>query len=236
MKQQLLLYRWIALPTALFLISLGLLYGSATTMSSKTMSSNQKQPQQPPRSNSIELSLGTPTSSHAGSSRSAFHAVKQARTPALPGSQGVIYTEAQAARGQVVYDKQCASCHGLRLEGGSASALSGGKFADRWGRGDKSVDDLYYITRTQMPFGAGNTLSRQQYIDSVAYMLKANGYKAGTRELPADPAFLKKIKIESQGPMKEAFHTSADSEAGAPTANAAKASPDPCRKAHRSRN
>lgn len=119
--------------------------------------------------------------------------------------QDGIYTEAQAARGQAVYDKKCASCHGLRLEGASASALSGGKFADRWARGDKSVDDLYYITRTQMPFGAGNTLSKQQYIDSVAYMLKANGYKAGTRELPADPAFLKQIKIEAQGSIKEGF-------------------------------
>src|SRR5262249_27292499 len=62
-----------------------------------------------------------------------------------PYRQGGIYTDAQAARGQAVYDRKCASCHGLRLEGGSASALSGGKFADRWARGDKSVDDLYYI-------------------------------------------------------------------------------------------
>src|SRR5262245_489298 len=55
-------------------------------------------------------------------------------------------------------------------------------------RGDKTVDDLYYITRTQMPFGAGNTLSKQQYIEVVAYMLKTNGYKAGSKELPADSA------------------------------------------------
>ncbi len=140
--------------------------------------------------------------------------------------QGAIYTDAQAARGQAVYDKKCASCHGSRLEGGSASALSGDKFADRWARGDKSVDDLYYITRTQMPFGAGNTLSRQQYIDTVAYLLKDNGYKAGTRELPADPAFLKQIKIETQGSPKEGFiPTQAESEAGASTsANGPKAS------------
>src|SRR5215475_9752765 len=146
-----------------------------------------------------------------------------------PSQQEGIYTDAQAARGQAVYDKKCASCHGLRLEGGSATALSGGKFADRWSRGDKSVDDLYYITRTQMPFGAGNTLSKQQYIDTVAYMLKANGYKAGTRELPADPAFLKQIKIETQGQMKEGIiQTQAEREAGAPTAaNSANASPDP---------
>src|SRR5215813_10864005 len=133
-----------------------------------------------------------------------------------PSQQEGIYTDAQAARGQAVYDKKCASCHGLRLEGGSATALSGGKFADRWARGDKSVDDLYYITRTQMPFGAGNTLSKQQYIDTVAYMLKANGYKGGARELPADPAVLKQIKIESQGSPKDGFaQNPAEGEAGA---------------------
>src|SRR5262245_30168611 len=146
--------------------------------------------------------------------------------------QGGIYTDAQAARGQAVYDKKCASCHGLRLEGGSASALSGGKFADRWARGDKSVDDLYYIARTQMPFGAGNTLSKQQYIDTVAYMLKANGYKAGTRELPADPAFLNRIKIETQGSLKEgAVQTPVEGEAGASAStNGAVGAPDPSSK------
>src|SRR5215475_105826 len=146
-----------------------------------------------------------------------------------PSQQEGIYTDAQAARGQAVYDKKCASCHGLRLEGGSATALSGGKFADRWARGDKSVDDLYYITRTQMPFGAGNTLSKQQYIDTVAYILKANGYKAGTRELPADPALLKQIKIEPQGSLKEGvIQTQPESDAGDSTsANGVKASIDP---------
>src|SRR5687768_811670 len=95
--------------------------------------------------------------------------ISSTQKPSQLAPQNGIYTDAQAARGQAVYDKKCASCHGLRLEGASASALSGGKFADRWARGDKSVDDLYFITRTQMPFGAGNTLSKQQYIDTVAY-------------------------------------------------------------------
>ncbi|MGH9856182.1 MAG: PQQ-binding-like beta-propeller repeat protein, partial [Blastocatellia bacterium] len=127
---------------------------------------------------------------------------------------------------------RCASCHGLRLEGGSASALSGGKFADKWGHGDKTVDDLYYITRTQMPFGAGNTLSRQQYIDVVAYMLKANGYKPGARELAANPALLKQIKIVTKGSLKEGFiQTQAEN---APNSSAtpapANGAPDPTSK------
>lgn len=131
--------------------------------------------------------------------------------------QGGIFTEAQATRGQAVYDKKCASCHGLRLEGATASALTGARFAAKWGQGDKTVDDLYFITRTTMPFGAGNSLTRQQYIDSVAYVLKANGYRAGSKELPADSAFLKQIKIETQGSSKEGLIAAkAESETAAP--------------------
>ncbi|HWQ33488.1 MAG TPA: PQQ-binding-like beta-propeller repeat protein [Blastocatellia bacterium] len=117
--------------------------------------------------------------------------------------QSGIYTEAQAARGQALYDARCASCHGLQLEGGSASPLAGSRFMAKWGRGDKSVDDLYFITRTQMPYGAGNTLTPQEYIDIVAYMLRASGWSAGTVELAADSAQLKQIRIVPQGSGKE---------------------------------
>ncbi len=114
-----------------------------------------------------------------------------------------IFTEAQARRGQALYDSRCASCHGLRLDGGSADPLAGGKFMAKWGQGNHNVDELYYITRTQMPYGAGGTLSNRQYIDIVAYMLKANGYQAGPRELTTASASLKQIKIEPQGSLKE---------------------------------
>jgi alcohol dehydrogenase (cytochrome c) len=140
-----------------------------------------------------------------------------------------VFTDAQAARGQSVYDARCASCHGLRLEGGSASALAGGKFADKWGRGDKTVDDLFFITRTQMPYGAGGTLSAQQYIDTVAYLLKANGFKPGGRELTDNSALLKQIKIEAQNSLKEGIAQSA-AEPGAGSPAAAKAAADPTTK------
>ncbi len=112
------------------------------------------------------------------------------------------YTQAQARRGEKLYDKNCATCHGLKLEAGSAAPLKGSRFMAKWGRGH-SVDELYYIIRTQMPYGAGGTLSRQQYINIVAYILKTNGYRQGTRELAAAPASLKKIKIAPQSSLKE---------------------------------
>lgn len=112
-----------------------------------------------------------------------------------------LFTEAQAQRGQSLYAAKCASCHGASLEGGSASALSGSKFAVKWT--GKSVDDLYFITRTQMPYGAGGTLSNKEYLDIVVYLLKGNGYTTGTRELTMDAATLKSLKIQPQGSIKD---------------------------------
>ena len=112
-----------------------------------------------------------------------------------------IFTEAQAQRGQALYAAKCASCHGASLEGATASALSGSKFAGKWS--GKSVDDLYFITRTQMPYGAGGSLTNQQYLDIVVSLLKGNGYTAGTRELTMDAATLKQLKIQPQGFSKD---------------------------------
>ena len=69
-------------------------------------------------------------------------------------------------------------------------------------------------------------------------MLKANGYKAGARELPADPALLKQIKIEPQGSLKKGIvQTPTEGEAAASVSkNNAGALRILHRKARRSRN
>lgn len=129
----------------------------------------------------------------------------------VPGQKRAWAQQDQATRGQALYDKKCGSCHGLQLEGASATALMGGKFMAKWS--GKSVDDLYYITKTQMPYGAAGTMKDQEYIDVVAYMLRANGYRSGAQELKTDSAVLKKIKIEAQQFSKESAVAIAPSEA-----------------------
>src|SRR5688572_15074243 len=94
---------------------------------------------------------------------------------AVTAQEDGVFTIGQARRGQNLYEKRCASCHGVQLTGGSAAALSGSRFIAKWGQGKHNVDELYYITRTQMPYGAAGTMTRQQYIDVVAYILKVNG-------------------------------------------------------------
>jgi hypothetical protein len=117
-----------------------------------------------------------------------------------PAHEVPVYNEEQAVRGRSLYAEHCASCHGVKLEGGSSMSLSGATFEERWADEKHSVDDLFYIVRTLMPYGRPATLSKQEYIDIVAYLLMMNGYPAGTQALPLDPNVLAGITIKPQQP------------------------------------
>ncbi|MFN0120182.1 MAG: PQQ-binding-like beta-propeller repeat protein, partial [Blastocatellia bacterium] len=109
-----------------------------------------------------------------------------------------LYTQAQAERGKPLYAQHCASCHGQSLEGTPANPLTGERFMAKWGQGNRTIDDLYHVTRMQMPYGKPDSLTAQQYIDIVAFMLASNSYAAGSRELPADSAALKLTTLKQQ--------------------------------------
>ncbi len=79
-----------------------------------------------------------------------------------------------------------------------APPLAGDEFVLSWGRAGRTLDDLFFITRTTMPEGEGGTLSEEQYLDVLAYMLLRNGYSAGERELTADATELTAVTLESQ--------------------------------------
>jgi S-disulfanyl-L-cysteine oxidoreductase SoxD len=108
------------------------------------------------------------------------------------------FSEAQAARGQALFDEHCPACHGAQLQGAAAVALTGPTFQAHWADGQHTVDDLFYIVRTQMPYTEPGKLSRQQYIDIIAYVLKVNSFPAGDRELPATPSHLKKLVLQAK--------------------------------------
>lgn len=110
-----------------------------------------------------------------------------------------VFTEAQAERGRVVYDEHCAECHGEGLGGGEmAPGLTGVAFRFRW-RGLK-VADIYDSVQSTMPPEEPGTLSDQAYIDLVAFLLSANGYPTGDRELAADSGLLEGIAVERMPP------------------------------------
>jgi mono/diheme cytochrome c family protein len=93
-----------------------------------------------------------------------------------------IYTDEQAKRGQAEFEAICSACH--RAEG-----FASAEFKEHWQWGE--LFWLYDFIRTRMPYEQGGTLPRQTYIDVLAYILKLNGYPAGTYELPrTDEGFL----------------------------------------------
>lgn len=100
-------------------------------------------------------------------------------TPAATVWQGV-YTEAQAARGQIEYATYCASCHRDDLSAYN-DILKGRRFMEKYR--ESSLHLLFDKTKTTMPRGAPASLSDQAYLDIVSYLLKANDFPAGTREL-----------------------------------------------------
>ena len=121
--------------------------------------------------------------------------------PAAPPTSVLdgIFTEAQAERGRVGYDAHCAECHGEGLGGGEmAPGLTGVAFRFRW-RGRK-VADIYDSIESTMPPEEPGTLGAQAYIDIVAFLLSANGYPAGERELAADFKILDGVAVERMPP------------------------------------
>ena len=120
---------------------------------------------------------------------------------------GSYYTDAQADAGQTVFASQCAICHGDKLEGKVGPALAGEQFLSVSQYQELTAGFLYKTISRQMPKNAPGSLSKTQYLDVLAYILKVNGYPAGPRQLTDDDHELKRIKIEPTGKPQESSQT-----------------------------
>jgi S-disulfanyl-L-cysteine oxidoreductase SoxD len=110
-----------------------------------------------------------------------------------------VYTPQQATRGEAIYGMECASCHGLVLNGGeSAPPLTGGEFLSDWN--GLTVGDLFDRIRTSMPADRPGHLTRQQNADVLAHILRANQFPAGQTELDTRSEVLKQISLEAVKP------------------------------------
>jgi mono/diheme cytochrome c family protein len=96
-----------------------------------------------------------------------------------------VYSDAQATRGQQLYQKQCLSCHGAALEGVVGPPLTGDAFLSVWS--SRSLADLVNKIEQTMPPEQPGSVSRPQAIDLTAYVLRAGKHSAGPSELgPAE--------------------------------------------------
>ena len=81
------------------------------------------------------------------------------------------YTKAQAAAGKDTFDKTCAVCHGDHMQGGVGPALAGQQFLSVSQFQKISADYFYHFMSTHMPLTDPGSLTKQQYLDIMAYML-----------------------------------------------------------------
>ena len=114
----------------------------------------------------------------------------------MAAAEDGLYSATQAARGEETYQQFCAACHGARLQGTPAMPLTGDAFRGRWEDGKHTLDDLYYIIRSLMPNSAPGSLSKAQYADVVAFILKVNNYPAGEAELVPKAAVMKAVILQ----------------------------------------
>jgi cytochrome c len=108
-----------------------------------------------------------------------------ATVPNLPPAP---YTDAQATRGQGVYEATCANCH-------QADKFIGAQFVEAWN--DRRVGDFYNLIRSSMPVDNPGGLKEQDYLDITAYLLKVNHAPkpAGVDSLSPDTTIMRGRKI-----------------------------------------
>lgn len=105
----------------------------------------------------------------------------------------VNFTAEQANQGKATYDSQCAMCHGQNLQGQSGPPLKGDQFLSKWQK--NSLEDFYHIMSTTMPLTKPGSLSGEQYLNILTYVLQNNGHKATDK--PLTRAELKNLKFST---------------------------------------
>jgi S-disulfanyl-L-cysteine oxidoreductase SoxD len=111
-----------------------------------------------------------------------------------------VYSDAQATKGEAIYMDKCAKCHGTELTGGDAPDLVGGAFAADWD--GLSVAQLFDRTRTSMPQDNPQSLSRDDTAAIISFVLRKNGFPAGSADMASAPEALNGIKYVAVKPAQ----------------------------------
>jgi len=91
-----------------------------------------------------------------------------------PSTLDGVYTLAQAARGEALFNAECSECH-------ETTDWTEGGFQNRWA--GQSTYQLWYYINDRMPYDDPWSLSRQQVTDVLTFILKLNDLPAGSVEM-----------------------------------------------------
>jgi mono/diheme cytochrome c family protein len=122
-------------------------------------------------------------------------------TTSKRGKAPALYTEDQATRGALDYYQNCAMCHGPALDGQfggySGPALKGPEFADP--SYDFHVSDIFNFVAKLMPAATPGSLTHDQDVLIMAFILQQNGYPAGSKELVYEDAEKSTVPLKYYG-------------------------------------
>jgi mono/diheme cytochrome c family protein len=104
-----------------------------------------------------------------------------------------VYSKAQADRGQQLYQRRCATCHGAAMGGGLAPPLTGNAFTTAWA-GQPVWRLVSKISNTMPPDDSGK-ITLQQAADLVANLLQKSNFPAGSTDLATDEKVLTAIVL-----------------------------------------
>jgi len=104
--------------------------------------------------------------------------------PSSAAGSAASFTSAQAAAGAKTFVAKCAQCHGAKLEGVSAPALKGASLTST----GQNTGELFKFIIEQMPAGNPGSLSKLEYVNVMAFLLKENGIPTGSKRLSYESA------------------------------------------------
>jgi mono/diheme cytochrome c family protein len=205
----LLMRRWVVVGVALAVLTLVTTRG----VGGQSQQPPPQPPQQPPQQQSPPASgMITPPSpvSQWGSRIAGGTAGFVAPPVGEPTDK--LYTEDQATRGRTQFIRNCASCHvagpfitremlppgvGYWTAGGRPGGVTdlGGQYLRKY----PAVYHAFRRMRDSMPPGNPPAVSPQAKVEILAFLLKANGFPAGTNSLPLNVDVLKRMPLNEQG-------------------------------------
>jgi mono/diheme cytochrome c family protein len=109
-----------------------------------------------------------------------------------PGDDGAWFSEAQVQAGSTAFSSHCAACHGADLQGNPP--LIGGGFPERY----NTVWELFQYVRQTMPQDDPGSLSDETYLQTIAYVLDANGYPTGEQTVVATRTRLEDLRLDPE--------------------------------------
>ena len=109
------------------------------------------------------------------------------------------YVAEQAERGATLYQQHCAACHLPDLQGFfEAVALRDSAFVINWS--NRAPAQMLELLERTMPPQAPGSLSENEYLDLIAFLLQANGVSAGDTALAANTDAVLFIGEDSDAP------------------------------------